>query len=680
MNYTLFAFSILIGIQAIAAPPQAISPTSAVLQDDTLRIENRQLEHRYAWNEGNLMLLEMIDKRTGKRFVIQRPAPDLLLPEGERPVNATLHSHEFQANPYENKHLLVEIQLTVGGVDVKRTIRVYDDSPAIRHAFHFRGQSALPYWEWAPSGGREMIEQRDGTRAELPRMGMVPFADKHWRFKAVSFREATDYHDNPVQVNTFVNYRQKEQVSANVIVGEHVGKDLYFFVLKEAPIGDSQAHYPGFDFQVDHAGMTVHGLGISPSTLSGEWLPGYGYAIGLTGSTPWQQSADLITYQKNIRQFVPERDGMLLANTWGDRSKDSRMTEAFILAEIERASELGITHLQLDDGWQQGLSRNSASKAGMKWDDWSDEDWLPHSERFPRGLAPLVASAREKDVEICLWFNPSKENDYELWERDADILIGYYQAFGIRVFKIDGMSLASQASEQNLRKLFGKVMEATRGEAVFNMDVTAGQRTGYHFFQEFGNVFLENRYTDWGNYYPYRSLRNLWLLSAYMPAERLQIEFLNVFRNQKAYEADDPLAPHRVGLRYAFGTTMGAQPLAWMELTGLNDDGAGLDELTASYRAIAADLHESVLLPIGAEPNGFSWTGFQAIHKGSARHLIVYREEHGADTARIHLPVQAADVRFLFGDMPVSYRLVEGGAAIELTLEQTHQFAIFQLE
>ena len=52
-----------------------------------------------------------------------------------------------------------------------------------------------------------------------------------------------------------------------------------------------------------------------------------------------------------------------------------------------------------------------------------------------------------------------------------------------------------------------------------------------------------NRYTDWGNYYPYRTLRNLWMLSRYVPAEKMQIEFLNKWRNADKYDAADLLPP-----------------------------------------------------------------------------------------------------------------------------------------
>ena len=93
-------------------------------------------------------------------------------------------------------------------------------------------------------------------------------------------------------------------------------------------------------------------------------------------------------------------------------------------------------------------------------------------------------------------------------------------------------------------------------EVVFNLDATAGRRAGYHMLNRYGNIFLENRYTDWGNYYPYHTLRNLWMLSKYVPAEILQIEFLNKWRNPDKYPTGDPFAP----VNYLFDYLL---PLQW---------------------------------------------------------------------------------------------------------------------
>ena len=123
------------------------------------------------------------------------------------------------------------------------------------------------------------------------------------------------------------------------------------------------------------------------------------------------------------------------------------------------------------------------------------------------------------------------------------MLIDLHRRYGIRTFKIDGVDIPDKTADVRFRAMLDKVMEATGGEAVFNLDATAGQRFGYHYLTQYGNIFLENRYTDWSNYYPHWTLRNLWTLSRYVPPQSLQIEFLNRWRNADKYPADDPLAP-----------------------------------------------------------------------------------------------------------------------------------------
>lgn len=656
-----------------------VQDASAVFQNDTLTIENALTRHRYLWNDGDIMLLDLLDKRNVKVLQIRNPQPDLLLP-GNETTQSAIHITTRQRYALDYPCVEVEIRCDRGSVQTKRLISVYPETPAVRHVFYFKGKSDQPYWELTQQQTLDMIEYQASGELAMPRMGIIPFASSHWKFKAVSFREATDHHDNPVEIRDFFNYRQKERVTANVMIAQNKAECLSFFVLKESPIGESQAYFPGFDFQVDHHGLTVHGLGVSPEVLSDEWVQGYGFALGLTGNESWEHTADLIQYQKRIRKFDAQRDGMVLANTWGDRSKDSRMTEAFILSEIDKADQLGITHLQLDDGWQKGLSRNSASKSGLKWDDWTRDDWKPHPMRFPRGLDPIVVAGREKNIEICLWFNPSKENSYAQWERDADILIDFYERYAIKVFKIDGMSLADKVSEINLRKLFDKVMQATAGEAVFNMDVTAGNRVGYHFFQEYGNVFLENRYTDWANYYPHRTLRNLWQLSAYMPAERLQIEFLNVFRNQARYPEGDTLAPHNTGMVYALAATMLGQPLAWMELSNLIGGETELASFLQHYHELAPSLHSAIALPIGDEPDGFSWTGFQIVEGGLSRYLVMYRENTGKDKVSMALPMATGGLKFLWGDPPTSLSLDQENQVLNISFSRSFSFAVFALD
>ncbi len=635
----LFYFGLTISSTVIGQQKLA-SEVSAVLQNDTLYLQNKLVAFTYLWNHGNLILKEAKDNRTLQKLdFTNHKMPDMYLPgEEQESTNATIKITDQRRFPNEHLHKEVAIHFTLGTLEIKHIIKIYPEASALSHTYFCKGKAKNKQWVVDQEAGLGMIEKNEEAEiSSSERIAMIPFDGPHWKTNIVSFKEATDYNDNLVFEKEILPYRKKVSMQGNVLMATQQQKDIGFFLIKEAPIDYSQQHYPGYDFQIDQAGITIHGIGISPQDIHEEWVQGYGYAMGLATSDLTALHYAALQYQKQLRKHIPERDGMILSNTWGDRSKDSRMNAAFILKEIEQAAAIGITHVQLDDGWQTGLSRNSASKAGQKWDDWSAADWQPHPERFPEGFKPILAAANKKNVEICLWFNPSKANSYALWERDADILISYYKKYRIKVFKIDGMSFADKQSEINLRKLFTKVMIETQGNVTFNMDVTAGHRVGYHYFNEFGNVFLENRYTDWANYYPHRTLRNLWQLARYVPAERLQIEFLNNTRNPHKYREDDVLAPEKIPLSYTSAITLVAQPLAWMELSNLAKTEELKDQFTR-YKKVSEKLHSSVVLPIGQEPSGFSWTGFAACQSHEPTYVLLYREHTQNDSVTLHIP------------------------------------------
>ncbi len=662
----------------------ALVEVKAYLEKDTLYLENKQVCFTYYWNQGNIVLKSAKNKKNNRELnFLTNQTPNVILPgEARVATDAKIEITEKRTFPNEHIHKEISIYFRLADLEVKHRIKIYTEAAAISHTYFLKGKAKASTWIANDETALQMIEKdnkNDETDSE--RIASVPFDGNHWKTTIVSFKEATDHHDNLVFEKETLPYRKKENHQGNVLLATHPQKDIGFFLIKEAPIDYSQQYYSGYDFQIDHKNITVHGVGISPQDLNNEWVQGYGYAIGLSRSDKRALQKALLEYQKQLRKYIPARDGMILANTWGDRSKDSRMNEAFILKEIEQASKIGISHLQLDDGWQTGLSRNSASKAGKKWDDWSTKDWQPHPERFPNGFETIIKTAKKKNVEICLWFNPSKANSYDLWERDADILIDYYKTHGIKVFKIDGMSFANKQSEINLRKLFTKVMTTTLGEVTFNMDVTAGHRVGYHYFNEFGNIFLENRYTDWGNYYPHRTLRNLWQLSAYVPTERLQIEFLNNTRNPKKYPKDDVLAPGGIPLTYTSAITLVGQPLAWMEVSNLTNI-EELQKQLESYKKISIALHTSVVLPLGEKPNGFSHTGFIAFQNGVPKHILWYREFSEQDTYKLNLPCLKSNTVFnrVFGDMMIILQEDNDLNHIKINSPKRFSYGVFLIE
>ena len=607
----------------------------AVLENDRLVLENDLLRRGYAWNQGHLISQALSDRTTGRVWMLAGNEPDMVFPgvpvetaRGGR-QSATLPTGDFSVSEqpetaYLPAHLCVDVIADLGVLQVRRRFRLYAHCPAIACDLSLRLISPPATEDTSP------LSEVTIERLCLPQ--------PHLRLDCVQFYDITDRRNTLVEKHSVLPYRHEGQLSGNLLlVRDPFGEDG-LFILKEAPCSDVQLAYPGYDFAHRVGEIRVAGMGLEWEDLrAGEWVHGYGFVTGVAGGGELGLLSALRTYQEHVRLHQPGRDEMILLNTWGDRGQDKKIRESFALSELERAAQLGVTHFQLDDGWQAGRSSNSAFEGGSLEGIWQRKDyWALHPERFPDGLGPVVERSRELGIELCLWFNPSKDNSYAHWHDDADVLIALYQEHGIRTFKIDGVVIPDKVADENLHALFERVMEATGGEVVFNLDVTAGRRWGYHYGNMYGNIFLENRYTDWVNYYPHWTLRNLWMLSRYVPPQNLQIEFLNKWRNPDRYPPDDPLAPQHIPFDYCFAITMAAQPLAWFEATGLPEEAFEIAPLIHVYRDHQARLHAGQILPVGEEPSGTSWTGFQSIRDGVG-YLLLYRERNDRDSAVIRL-------------------------------------------
>lgn len=663
--------------------------------DSLFFIENELIRHTFKWNNGNLQFVELKNKINGKTVgnnaaIFQSDgAAELELPfHPEKPVNGRFEQKVTAKSDKEPEYLQVDVLFDLDEIQVKRVFKLYPGIAALSSHYEFKGKSSQTIQAAGSASGTDtqMIEDANYTAADnkdAPVFGKIPLNSNHWNFRFVEFTETTDHNNTLVQEDSYVAYRMPVRVQGNLMLALNKSLETGFFILKESPSSYNQQYYPGFDFSFSQKEVRLYGMGIHPTNLNEqEWLRGYGYVIGVSDDEEFNLLHELKSYQKKIRGLLPERDEMILMNTWGDRSQDSRMNEQFILKELETAEKLGITHLQLDDGWQQGLSKNSASKEGKRWNDWSIEDWQPHNERFPNGLTPVLKEAVKKNIEICLWFNASRAESYANWERDADILIDYYKKHGIKTFKIDGVDLPDKKSEINLRKLFDRVYEGTGGNVTFNLDATAGRRAGYHYFTEYGNIFLENRYTDWGNYYPHHTLRNLWMLSKYIPAEKLQIEFLNKWRNKDTYPENDPLAPYNIPFEYTVAISFMAQPLAWLESSNLPDEAFSVAESLKIYAELQQDIHSGVIFPIGDEPDGFSWTGFQSIHKDHG-YFLVFRENNDKQEQMIATWLETGQtVRLtpLLGEGSPVLQEVSDTGSLKFRLPVTNSYCLYKYE
>lgn len=586
------------------------------------------IKRSWLWNNGNLITCKLEDKGNGLVWRLRNNQPDLSLPGEEKEGSeASVRIEEVPASLQYTHHLRATVEYKAGNLQVRKILKIYPGCPAIACELYLKGQASQK-WIKALDNPADLqnIEKltQNSQGGNVPVMEQLMLEGKHWQLEAVEFFDVTDRFNTLVRPVHALSYRDC-LYRGNLLFAENMEKEAGFFMLKEAPTSNVQLYYPGGDYLVSEGTFRMVGLGVDSADIkTDEWTKAYSYVTGTYRSGEKQKRMALRNYQMRIRPFLEDRDEMVMLNTWGDRGQDTRVNEAFCLKELELAAKLGITHFQIDDGWQAGRSANSAYGGSFKniWD--NPDYWTPDPIRFPNGLVPIVKRGKELGIEVCLWFNPSIQHDYADWQKDADALIALYEKYGIRTFKIDGTFFDNKLAENRLRSLYNRVMEATGWKAVLNLDATAGRRGGYFFFNEYGNIFLENRYTDWGNYYPYWSLRNLWMLSRYVAPQSLQIEFLNKWRNKEKYTGDK-FAPSTYSFDYLFAITMAAQPLAWFEAANLPDEAFPTGEVIKRYKTVQHDFHTGYVFPVGDEPSGKSWCGFQSV-KDKKGYFLLFRE------------------------------------------------------
>ncbi|WP_302460234.1 alpha-galactosidase [Parabacteroides johnsonii] len=630
LGATLFSLILTAPVSAVQPYRKAAGDCKIELKQDTLTIENNLIKRSWLWNNGNLITCKLEDKGNGLAWQLRNNQPDLSLPGEEKEGSeASIRIEEVPASLQYTHHLRATVEYKAGNLQVRKILKIYPDCPAIACELYLKGQASQK-WIKALDNPADLqnIEKltQNSQGGNVPVMEQLMLEGKHWQLEAVEFFDVTDRFNTLVRPVHALSYRDC-LYRGNLLFAENTEKEAGFFMLKEAPTSNVQLYYPGGDYLVSEGTFRMVGLGVDSADIkTDEWTKAYSYVTGTFRSGEKQKRMALRNYQMRIRPFLEDRDEMVMLNTWGDRGQDTRVNEAFCLKELELAAKLGVTHFQIDDGWQAGRSANSAYGGSFKniWD--NPDYWTPDPDRFPNGLAPIVKRGKELGIEVCLWFNPSIQHDYADWQKDADALIALYKKYGIRTFKIDGTFFDNKLAESRLRSLYNRVMEATGWKAVLNLDATAGRRGGYFFFNEYGNIFLENRYTDWGNYYPYWSLRNLWMLSRYVAPQSLQIEFLNKWRNKEKY-AGDKFAPSTYSFDYLFAITMAAQPLAWFEASNLPDEAFPTGGVIQKYKTVQHDFHTGYVFPVGDEPSGKSWCGFQSV-KDRKGYFLLFRESN----------------------------------------------------
>ena len=541
-----------------------------------------------------------------------------------------------------------------------------------------------PVWDWTACR-REAIGMRRSAWPRPDTVESVPLPGVHLRARCVQTWDITDVYNTLVREERALLYGPGyEKLRGNLLFLEDVVQPAGLFVVKEAPNPVGQLAYHGYDFHVAGRDVVeVRGTGLRPEELcADEVLPCYGSTVGVFDPRREDGDESLRAWYNAADLRVPERDTYALSNTWGNRSEHKKISAEFMKRETDRGAELGLDVCQVDSGWAPAPVFDPATTDGGSSDRYRGrhpEFWVIRRDRFPNEFDDVARHARERGVAFGAWFAPDDWNDFSDWELDRDVLLDLYRRFGMRHFKLDIFDISSKLGEARLARMLEGVVAGTGGRVAFQMDLTACRRFGFFLHPEIGEIFLENRYTDWGNYHPHCTLRNVWQLSKYMPTRRLQVEFLDLSRNAAKYPGD-PLAPQGYPMDYAFGIAMVGSPLAWMELSELSaEQMAALKPAIAAWRRERDRLLACNIWPIGEEPSGTSWTGFQATGAQGEGYLAVFREMNERGSARIGLRGLRdcrLELEVCYGDGFESDGRVDAEGMLEVALPRARSFAL----
>lgn len=527
----------------------------------------------------------------------------------------------------KNRTAALSAELVYQGrqTEILQEFFVFPNTAAIGYRLFAKGKIDVQSERKSENNSAIEKEQcRQEQKLQIPEIGTVDalnFSNPHMTVEAVRLYDETDRNNELVLSEKRMLYTMfYEGLYGNIFIVEKRPSGEQLLIARDGYCTGKRFD-SDFDFSVNLLqGARIHGNG--GCGVFDEY-------VFLGGSTIVCSEDVSSDYRKFYKKLFGSCS-FIMSNTWGDRHRDAAISEDFIRKEIDRAAELGVDIVQIDDGWQKGISANSALESGGAWGDFYAADfdfWAVHPQKFPNGFRVVSDYAKARGVQLGLWFSLDTTENYQAWERDADQLISLYQAYGIRYFKIDGLVIKNHICENHIRRFVQRLSEKSNGEIHLNFDITANRRFGYFMMKEYATVFMENRYTDWGNYYPHYTLRSLWSLCRFLPPCKFQFEVLNPLRNESIYGAEDFFRPSLYSIDYIFASVMVANPLMWMELSSLDKRQCeDLKTIIAVYRQERETMTQSEVIPIGEQPSGEGYTGFWIRSDDQNGYFIFLRE------------------------------------------------------
>ena len=632
-----------------------------IREGNGIRIGNSLIERSWVIEDGKIIPGGVFDKKSGAWA--SYPASPLTLPS-EEIESFSVSSEVRDDGGLSEEYFAAEVALSGKKGRAVLVIGILPDSPFLSTHFLFSGM-----------GSGDAGPARDAADSfRLP--------SRHVRVEAIRLFENSDYCDSLVRRESDLPYpRHPNRYKGDIFLMTPLAGGPALLAAKNAPCGASHLRRPDHTLTVTRDEAVLFGTGIDFAALSDdEEDEAYGATVG---------AGDPETLLASFRKMLARRrkgEGRLtvMANTWGDRNCEKSLSDGFLIKELQAGEALGADYLTVDDGWNKGAIADPDRYMEHIWEGYheaADDYWSIDKARFPHGFAPAAEEARKRGVELGLWFCPDPADGFENWEKDAGILEAFRDAYGIRAYKLDGITLGNKKGERNLSRLLKRLCD----DGFFlQLDVTALERFGYLFKAGYGIQFVENRYTDWGNYFPYRTLRNLWMLSGILPANMLQFEVLNPRRHPEQY-GDEPFGPANYEIDYLFASVMVSHPLLWFEMQNLEkEDALSLQRIVALWKPHREALFRAEIIPVGEEPDGRAFTGFLAKTGDKEGYLILFRELNDENETVFRLPLPAGKIGTSLlasnGEGETGREIGPGGTlAVRFSKENQYLFLAYRL-
>lgn len=642
---------------ALAQQPLVWADIQVRLEGNVLVLSNTRLERWLDLSVGLPRTISLIDRDHGCELASpDRQDVDFTFMGYNLPHHAARKTHftiadvcasHHPSTPAMPEHVLVTLSIhdSVQALQLERTYALFPNQPYMACQAAIRcGVEPNIYWSKRCQRHNHAGQIAEHALATLSQqesvMDSVRLAQVPTSLRRVSFFARTDYDDKLMETACFTPRDEAMRWHASLTFCDLPdGQGLFY--LQEAPHSDERRDIETADVRFED--NTLHSLcwGIEPHEVQPDQLLwGYRHILGLYHGDASAAALAVKACQAHRFPKQPGHDGVVMVNPWGGGKFLSSLSQKFLEQEIHAAAQLGATHYQIDDGWEQGGTLKELTHHNRAI---TTDFWQPRKDVMPQGLAGLSRLARQEGVELALWVSPHSNQSHRDWRNVADLLLSIHRSCGIRHFKFDGIMTRTKAAEDHLQRLLRALRHESQGQIVVDFDVTNGQRPGFILFQEHGIVFPANRYVchNWGRvYHPQRILHQLWQFAHYLRLQNLQAPVTDPdIINHAYFDAQDIESPDVYDTEYWAAVTLFANPLLWLIPSRLKPAAVQtyrrMIDLHHQHRQ---GIHAGEIFPVGDEPTGQSICGFQSHQVQSNQgYLIVYREKHALPHASLPL-------------------------------------------